>query len=85
MILYLIHLCLTLSQKINEHLVRCYMSVAQGDQVRKLIDKNPNNQSCCFLYNNVLLEHISLMLDEEGSSIKVKNETLKRGKSLHFI
>lgn len=52
------------------------MGSAWGDKARQLIDSNPSNASCCFVYSKVLLDLISLSLKEEGTTMETCNESL---------
>lgn len=54
------------------------MSNALGDKARELINKYPQNKSCCFRFSLVLLEHISLNLEEKESSLEIVKDTLAK-------
>lgn len=64
------HLCA------RHHLLRCYLDRSDATSARALIDQFPNDASSCFVYTKVMIEYISCMLEEEGSSEEIKTKAL---------
>ena len=50
------------------------MSELFAYQARELIEKFPNDVTASFLFTKALIEHISLTLNEEGSSAEVLHD-----------
>ncbi len=60
----------------KSRLLRCFMDAALAEKARQLIEKYPNEKSACFLYTKALIEHISLNLNEPGSSVEIRDQFL---------
>lgn len=59
-------------------MLRIHLDNADGDLARALLDKYPQDMSCCFLYNRALVEYIShYLLQEEGSSKEICETALR--------
>eukprot|EP01038_Epipyxis_sp_PR26KG_P009373 gene9373-12629_t len=62
----------------RHHLLRCYLDLGHADHARALLDSFPSDQSSCFAYSRALIEHISTLLQEKGSSQMIKDEMLDK-------
>ena len=58
------------------HLLRVYLDLADAENARKLLDSYPEDKHCCFVYTRALIEHISLLLNETGSSVDLRDQRL---------
>ena len=62
----------------RHRLLRCYLDLAEADKARDLLERYPDDHHCCFSYSRALIEHISCLLGEEGSSETLKNNALMK-------
>jgi hypothetical protein len=62
----------------RHRLLRCYLDLAEADKARDLLERYPDDHHCCFCYSRALIEHISCLLEEEGSSEALKNNALMK-------
>lgn len=62
----------------RHRLLRCYLDLAEADKARDLLERYPDDHHCCFSYSRALIEHISCLLGEEGSSEILKNSALMK-------
>jgi len=60
----------------RHHLLRVYLDMADAENARNLLDRYKDDKHCCFVYTRALIEHISLLLKEEGSSKDLRDEKL---------
>lgn len=58
------------------HLLRVYLDMADAENARKLLDAHEDDKHCCFIYTRALIEHISLLLKEKGSSQELRDQKL---------
>ena len=64
----------------RRHLLRTYLDAAAADKARELLGRFPDDRSSCFEYSRALIEFISLMLNEEGSSVQLRDAALLKGR-----
>jgi len=62
----------------RHRLLRCFLDLAEADKARDLLERYPDDHHCCFSYSRALIEHISCLLGEEGSSETLKNNALMK-------
>lgn len=60
----------------RHRLLGCFLDLAEADKARSLLDQHPADQSCAFAYSRALVEFLSVMLREAGSSEKLRDEQL---------
>jgi hypothetical protein len=53
------------------------MDCGAADRARAVLTKFPDDRSCCFAYTAALIEFISHMLKEDGSSESLRDEALR--------
>ena len=58
------------------HLLRVYLDMADAESARKLLDTYQDDKHCYFVYTRALIEHISLLLKEKGSSEELRDQKL---------
>ena len=63
----------------KDTLLRCYLDCAKGEKVRELLDAHPDENNCLFAYSRALIEHISCLLEEPGSSQDIRDQKLDEG------
>ena len=63
----------------KDALLRCYLDTASGEKVRKILNDHPLEKASLFVYSRALIEHISLLLEESGSSSTLRDEMLQQG------
>lgn len=62
----------------RDALLRLFLDSAHGEKVRALLERFPHETSSLFVYSRALIEHISLILGEDGSSEALRNEMLDK-------
>jgi len=67
---------------IRHRLLRCYLDKGDGLKARELLEEinsrvsNDIDASSCVCYNKAFIEHISLLLEEEGASKETRDTLL---------